>query len=107
MDSTSHAVTWFRRGLGTVWAGSMMLAGLILLFRLPALETWGSDAYRLGLTLSVLSVSGGQFVFMATVADDIFPNTPTSVNGFLKVTAGIVFWGMLLWVGWQIWNLIP
>jgi hypothetical protein len=105
MDETSRAWMWLRRLAGLFWSGSMMLAGLVLLSKLPALEDYGEKARQLALGLSVLMVSGGQFVFMALVADDIFPNVPAAMAGFLKATAGIVFWATLLWVGWQLMSL--
>jgi len=62
-----------------------MLAG-------PAPES----AYRITRTLGVASIAGGEFLFIYLVTDELCPNAPMVISGFLKTFFGLVFWLALL-----------
>lgn len=70
--------------LGTIWAQSLLLAGLTLLFSAPL------TIQRLMPALAFLSA--GLFVAMWLVIDKLVRQASTAVVGLLKVAVGLVFW---------------
>ncbi len=55
---------------------------------------------RLARCASVFAVSGGLFVYMFLVADDLCPNAPMTLSGFLRFFTGTLAMGTL---GWSVW----
>ena len=53
-------------------------------------------AYRITRALGVASIAGGEFLFLFLVTDELCPNAPMVLSGFLKTFFGLVFWLALL-----------
>ena len=88
--------------VGWAWAAGMLLAGAWLWQQrhdlpLPA---------DLVLAIAVMAAAGALFVFMAMVADELIPTTPTAVRGLLKLFVGVLWWLMFLQSGYLGWRLL-
>jgi len=83
--------------LATMWAGVLVVLGMWVMFSLsqrmpvlaPVLQSGGLAA-----------VAGGQFVFMAWVADRLLPGAARRVVGPLEVLCFLVFVGGLAGTLW-------
>lgn len=89
---TPAAVLTLRTLLFTAWALLLAGVGLVLLHR--ALSGVVDDSWlgRRGLWIGIGALCAGQFVFMAAVADRLFPAADRRVSG---VSEAIVFLTLL------------
>ena len=74
--------------LASAWAGALIVVGALL---------WPLDT-----VLATCWLAAGQCVAMWLVADDLFPRALSSVVGFLKLTAALVFLAHLATLGWLV-----
>jgi len=81
---------------GYVWAASLLLAGGWLWQHREVLP----DHAMFLNSLAVLCMAGGVFVFMVLVADELLPDAPLAVRGFLKTFVGVVWCLALVVSGW-------
>lgn len=97
-----------RFSLGYVWAAALLLFGLWVWQHRAGLSTgvqgWaGVDHASIDAVIrcvAVFGVSGGFFVFMVFIADEVCPKTPLLVGGALRFFAGAMAMGALALSGW-------
>ncbi len=75
--------------LGALLSGGWMVCGF-----------WVLENYSPA--LAVGPIAAGQYVLMHLVADDLVPGASPLATGFMKLTAGLVFWGSALLALWSI-----
>ena len=95
---------WLRIGGGCVWAAALLLAGWWLWQQGPTagrLAPSSGLAVSLAVSLAVMATAAAQYVFMALVADDLCPEAPMEVTGFLKLVAALLFVMALVWLIWH------
>lgn len=102
------ALCWF-------WAGIMLLAGLWLLLNNIAvagdLMLWVSGEptriIRIVRLTAMGLIAGSQFLFMFLVADDLCPDAPMVVTGFLEFFAAALALGSLAAAAVLVWAMMP
>jgi len=94
-------------GLAMVFAGGLFVPGLALLdgsrwLSDPATQVLldvGVKARVLpvaAMASAVAAMAGGMFVFMVLVADELCPDAPILISGFLRFVVAVTVWGSLV-----------
>ena len=94
--------------LGVLWAAVLTSAGVFLASMNTQLGGWAmngwliaTSALRSGVALA--AIAGGQFIFMALVADRLFPRASKRVVVLAELVALVAFvWGLakvVVWLG--------
>ena len=87
--------------MGWVGAAAMMMVGLMAWGRpLPwdDLSAGASAATSGGRAAAICIVAGAQLLFMTLVADDLFPETPMYVTGWLKAFCAAAAGTAVVWL---------
>jgi hypothetical protein len=94
MSVTRGASLSVLSALATAWAGALVVAGLALLT--GSMGRWAMLGWG-GVIGGITIIAGGQLVFMALVADRLFPAAARGVIGWIEVaTCLVVFAGAVL-----------
>ncbi|MCE9590783.1 MAG: hypothetical protein K8S99_09700 [Planctomycetes bacterium] len=104
-----------RLSLCSFWAGAMLLAGLWLLThrRYIAAEMlrWlaGDPVHTVRMIhfTGTGLIAGAQYLFMFLVADDLCPDAPIVLTGFLELFTAVLALGSLAGAGWLAWAMMP
>ncbi|MDX2118053.1 MAG: hypothetical protein SFY96_07725 [Planctomycetota bacterium] len=83
--------------LATLWAGLLVVLGMWVMFSLSQRMPLLAPVLQCG---GLAAVAGGQFVFMAWVADRLLPGAARRVVGPLEVFSFLVFVGGLIGTVW-------
>ncbi len=73
--------------LGMIWAGTLILFGLWL---------WHSRIH----IEALIFLAMGEYILMFMVIDDLCPYAPSVVTGFFKITAALIFFYSLVYLGY-------
>lgn len=101
--------------LCTFWAGSMLLCGLWIMMNgdrvAMELSPWLLDdperMVRVIRMTAIGLIAGAQFLFMFLVADDLCPDAPMLVSGFLELTMTALMIGAMSIAGLNAWAMMP
>ena len=85
--------------VATLWAGSLVVLGLWLVFSLaPMWSMFALPAVLSGLTAVVM----GQFVFAYLVADRLFPGAARIIGWRLEIGSVLLILAGLFWAAWAV-----
>jgi hypothetical protein len=94
-------------GLAVVFCAGLFVPGLAMLdgskwLSDPAAQVLAAAGVEdrllpvAGMAIAVAAIAGGQFVFMVLVADELCPDAPMLVSGFLRFIVAVTVWGGLV-----------
>lgn len=115
-DVPAHTPTQVRRQwtwvcFGIAWAVGLLMVGLFIWDHQAAIVDIASSdappAVRILVRLcAVFVIAAAQFVFLAFVADSLFPRAPLAMRGFLKLACAILVYLSLALIVYLLFDLL-